>query len=218
MITIAMAGQTLTLAGLVGILRVTGKFNIFIQAHTGDDLILQLQQAATLPDICIIGAKPEGINALAVAEQIHKKWSGLKTIVLTSLDRPVSLMFMKQCGVKAYVIPTCCEEDFIETIDLVAHGYCYYPPHLALQLDELVKNRKRNRNGHLFSPKELTVISLLCGQHTPKEIAYATGGKLSTVNTNLNRIKQKLQVSTNQELLVLLQDAGLDMTRTATCR
>ncbi|PQJ12679.1 hypothetical protein CJD36_002745 [Flavipsychrobacter stenotrophus] len=89
MTIIAMACQALTLAGIAGLLEASGIYKIAIRSSSGNDLIQQLQQSTTLPDLCIIGARPEGIDGYNTMQQINTRWPQLKTIVLTSLQSPV---------------------------------------------------------------------------------------------------------------------------------
>ena len=105
MITIAMAGQALMLAGIARLIESSGTCKIDIRAVSGNDLIAQLHKTAELPDICIIGAKPEGIDGYNTMQKISAQWPGLKTIVLTSLNSPMALMLMMHYGAQG--LPAC---------------------------------------------------------------------------------------------------------------
>lgn len=213
MITVAMACQALTLAGIAGLLEASGIYKIGIRSSSGNDLIKQLQQSHTLPDLCIIGARPEGIDGYNTMQQIRTYWPQLKTVVLTSLHSPVALMLMMHYGAQGYTSLSTREELLLENLALVHDGYSCYPQDLSRQLNAMLKDRKRRQGICIFSQKELEVMHLLCRHYAIKQIAGELNVCECTINIHLKHLYEKLTVSNKQELLACLYEAGFDMSK-----
>lgn len=215
MITIAMACHALTLAGIGGLIEASGIYKIDIRSSSGHDLINQLQHSPSLPDLCIIGAKPEGIDGYHTMQQIAARWPQLKTIVLTSLQSPVSLMLMMHYGAQGYTSLSSGKEMLMENLALINEGYSCYPHDLTLQLNAMLKMRKRRHGISIFSQKELEIIYLLCKQYATKQIASELKVSECTVNVHLKSLFEKLEVTNKHELMACLYDAGFDIAKKA---
>ncbi|MBS1689330.1 MAG: response regulator transcription factor [Bacteroidetes bacterium] len=87
---------------LCAILRCIG-FSIHTAAEHGAVLLAQLQQAATLPHICLLDINMPIMDGIATAKAIRQQWTQIKLIAHSMNAEPATIAAMLQAGADAYI-------------------------------------------------------------------------------------------------------------------
>lgn len=87
---------------LCAILRCIG-FSVHISAPQGAALIEALQQAATLPHICLLDINMPVMDGIATARHIRQQWPQIKLIAHSMNTEPATVAAMLQAGADAYI-------------------------------------------------------------------------------------------------------------------
>ena len=82
-ITLAVVDDhALVREGMCGMLMLMG-FKVIIQAEHGQDLLTQLTDASTLPDVCLLDINMPVMNGMETTIAMKRQWPGIKIVGYT---------------------------------------------------------------------------------------------------------------------------------------
>ena len=111
-------------------------------------------------------------------------------------------------GARAFLNKRRAIHELIDAIRMVRKGHRYVTPDLARYLVQHNVDVEE-APGKIFSPREREVIRHLARGHRAVDIALAMSVSASTVNTYVQRIKEKLGVRSVVEIVEFARDNGL---------
>ena len=153
-------------------------------------------------DIAIFDLSLNGETAFAMMTAMRYLLPDVYMIVYSMHDSPLFVENALKIGVNAYVTKADPVETLIDAITGVLAGRQYIGPTLVKTLEERIFNQSGYENSlkHL-SEREMEVLTLLGRGFGNVEIAQQLSVTTRTVETYLARLREKLGLNNNRELI-----------------
>ncbi len=197
MIQIALADdEGLFLDTLSFMLQRINDFNIAFTATNGRELIDQLGQQDSLPDVVVTDLKMPSLNGVEATKIIKDLYPDLSVIALSSYNTDVFISNMLGVGASSYLVKNTTPALVELTIrEVVSKGFYYDKNVLRILHDNSQDgNYKRSTlDDNLLSPREMDVLQLICEQFTTTEIADKLYLSKRTVDGHRNNLLIKTQ-------------------------
>lgn len=180
--------------GISFLLQREENIEVLFEASNGEELISNLNNSDTNPDIIIMDLKMPVLNGVEATKVIRKFFPDIKIIALTSYDTRSFVINMIQVGAVAYLVKNTTPADLINTINEVAKkGFFYNEKILKTIQDTMLpsKNSRINLESGFLSPREIEVLQLICNQKTTAEIAEELFLSPRTVEGHRNNLLLK---------------------------
>ena len=198
-INIALADdELLFLQGLKAILGNEEHINILFDAKDGEELIQQLQDTKTLPEIVVTDLKMPNLNGVEVTKIIHKEFPEIKVIALTSYFSKPFILNMISIGAVAYLAKNSTPALMIKTIEEVYEKGFYYDGKVMQYVHESITNPKDKKikstfDTNYFTKREIEVLELICKQYTTVDIGEKLFISPRTVEGHRNNLLLKTE-------------------------
>jgi len=198
-INIALADdELLFLQGLKAILGNEEHINILFDAKDGEELIQQLRDAKTLPEIVVTDLKMPNLNGVEVTKIIHKEFPKIKVIALTSYFSKPFILNMISIGAVAYLAKNSTPALMIKTIEEVYEKGFYYDGKVMQYVHESITNPKDKKikstfDTNYFTKREIEVLELICKQYTTVDIGEKLFISPRTVEGHRNNLLLKTE-------------------------
>ncbi|WP_055442714.1 response regulator transcription factor [Lacinutrix himadriensis] len=207
-INIALADdELLFLQGLKAILGNEENINILFTAQDGEDLVKQLREAKTLPEIVVTDLKMPNLNGVEVTKIIHKEFPDIKVIALTSYFSKPFILNMISIGAVAYLAKNSTPALMIKTIEEVYDKGFYYDGKVMQYVHESItnpkdKNTKSTFDTNYFTKREIEVLELICKQYTTNDIGETLFISPRTVEGHRNNLLLKTEAKNVAGLVI----------------
>ncbi|QRM88378.1 response regulator [Lacinutrix sp. WUR7] len=207
-INIALADdELLFLQGLKAILGNEENINILFTAQDGEDLVQQLREAKTLPEIVVTDLKMPNLNGVEVTKIIHKEFPDIKVIALTSYFSKPFILNMISIGAVAYLAKNSTPALMIKTIEEVYDKGFYYDGKVMQYVHESItnpkdKNTKSTFDTNYFTKREIEVLELICKQYTTNDIGETLFISPRTVEGHRNNLLLKTEAKNVAGLVI----------------
>jgi DNA-binding NarL/FixJ family response regulator len=189
--------------GLVKIIAQQESFTLVGQASDGE---AALERMRTLhPDVSVLDVEMPRMSGIEVAERVHTE--GIPTdIVLLTMHNDASLLNAAlDLGVRGYLLKDSVIDEFLQCLTAVARGQYY----ISAAMSHLLVERKKRMSALLqatpalarLTPAERSILKLLAGNLTSKEIAAKLCVSTRTIENHRLRMGQKLGLSGHNKLL-----------------
>lgn len=160
--------------GIYFLLQREKNIEVVFEASTGDELITYLKNATSYPDIVLMDLKMPGLNGVEATKIIHKEFSDIKVIALTSYNTKSFIANMIDVGAVSYLVKSASPQEMIETINEVAKKGFFYNEMVLDVIEENILSSKATKS--LFDEEFLTnrereVLTMICQQMTTIEIS-----------------------------------------------
>ncbi|SNR66416.1 response regulator transcription factor [Flavobacterium sp. ov086] len=202
--------------GISFLLQREDNIEIVFEASNGEDLISQLEEIETKPDIIIMDLKMPVLNGVEATKIIRKLFPEIKIVALTSYDTKSFIANMIQVGAVAYLIKSTTPKDLIRTINEVHRKGFHYNENVLKTIQETIvssKNTKGNLETSFLSPREIEILQLICQQKTTSEIAEYLYLSPRTVEGHRNNLLLKTESRNIAGLVVYaIQNEIADLT------
>lgn len=198
-INIALADdELLFLQGLKAILGNEEHINILFDAKDGEELIQQLRDTKTLPEIVVTDLKMPNLNGVEVTKIIHKEFPKIKVIALTSYFSKPFILNMISIGAVAYLAKNSTPALMIKTIEEVYEKGFYYDGKVMQYVHESITNPKDKKikstfDTNYFTKREIEVLELICKQYTTVDIGEKLFISPRTVEGHRNNLLLKTE-------------------------
>lgn len=167
-----------------GLARLLAEAGIEVVGAVGDGEEGVRLAAERGPDLVLWDlAMPNG--GVAGLARLRTAVPGCRVLVITALDDPWLAAEVARAGADGFLAKCSSPDDLIETIRDCVHGRCRLPPPPAL------------------TPREEEVFALLSQGFPNREMARHLGISVKTVESHLERLKEKLGCGSTSELRAL---------------
>ena len=193
----------LVLDGLISRLERSNQIEVVGQASNGQDAIKVVEQV--MPDVVLMDINMPVMNGIEAAEIFKEKFNSVKLLVLSMHDDREYVMNMAQAGAKGYVLKSASADEMLMAIKAVHMGGVYFSPSIA----KILTTQAKGPQDEALSHREQTVLGLLAGGMSNKEMARELDISVRTIETHRRNIKVKLDISTTPGLVRYAIDNGL---------
>ncbi len=161
--------------GIYFLLQREKNIEVVFEASNGSEVIDYLKKCDVLPDIVLMDLKMPGINGVEATKIIHKEFSDVKIIALTSYNTKSFIANMIHVGAVSYLVKSASPSEMIQTINEVAiKGFYYNDIVLQVIEDNILSNSDLNKSSldsEILTNREREVLTMICQQLNANEIA-----------------------------------------------
>ncbi|MEO8353019.1 MAG: response regulator transcription factor [Chthoniobacteraceae bacterium] len=165
-----------------------------------------LQGASELqPDLALVDLSLPDAHGLQLIKQLRELHPNLRLLVFSMHDENVYGERALRAGADGYVMKNASVKSVVEAIRTVLAGEIAVSPALSARLLQNATGRKPLNHGSslvdILSDRELEVFQAIGHGNSTKEIAARLDRSVKTIETHRLRIKQKLNIRSNGQLI-----------------
>jgi len=160
-------------------------------------------------DLGIVDMSMPGMNGLELLAALRAQGQRMPLLMLSMHAEEAYAMRAFKAGATGYITKDQAGEQLVQAVQTLAAGGLYATPALARQL-------RLNEHGGVeplphasLSPRELQVLRQLAAGDTPTQAASALGLTEALVRAAEQRVLEKLQLGSLQQVMVYAQTHGL---------
>lgn len=161
--------------GLALILESFPSLNLLHTAVNGQDLLKQIEETKTLPDVILLDIDMPKLNGFDTCIEIRKRYKEVGVIFLTSHISNQFIQHAVKVGGHGYLSKNSDVDEILEAINEVREKGYYYNDlfHIDLVKDLLSKGNVKQDFPKVvdLTPREIDFLRLLCKEMTDAEIA-----------------------------------------------
>jgi len=192
--------QTLTRIGMRAVIATADDMNLAAEAATaaeGLELFRRLR-----PDVAILSLRMPESCAIDDLDNYFIEDPRANVIVLADHAGDTEIKRALTKGVRGYICKDIAPEDLLTAIRTVSRGRKYIPPDIAGILSEHIGQED-------LTPTEETVLRMIVGGMSNKEIGFALDISENTVKTHVRNLFGKIGVSDRTSAATLAIKRGL---------
>src|SRR3954469_11053245 len=186
--------------GVAAIINQHADLKIVAEASNGHEAIAAFEKHT--PDVALLDLRMPDMDGIEVIRFIRAKKGEARIIVLTTFDAEEDVASAMRAGARGYLLKDCPRKDLVEAVRAVHSGSTWIAPPVGSRLVEQMSR-------HHLTPRELQALRLLAEGKSNKEIAGALDIAEGTTKIHLNKLFQKLGVSSRTEALAEAVKRGL---------
>ncbi len=156
------------------------------------------------PDVAVIDLSLKRGSGLDLIKDIHARQQHTRTLVLSMHEEMHDVERALRAGARGYVMKRESTGQIVHAIRQVHEGRIFAAPEVLAKLAERMVSREpfdEDNAAEALSDREIEVFRRLGEGHSTRRIADELGVSQKTVQTYCGRIKEKLGLSDNNELL-----------------
>jgi DNA-binding NarL/FixJ family response regulator len=166
------------------------------------------------PDVVLMDIRMPVMDGIAATRIIVRESIPTKVLVLTTYDLDTLVYAALDAGAAGFLLKATPPDRLVAGIHTVADGEALLAPSLTRRLIEEHVHRPPPHGGvperlHGLTERELEVFTLIARGLSNDEIAAALVVSQSTIKTHVNRVLNKLALTTRVQAVVLAYETGL---------
>lgn len=191
-IRIALADdQALVRQGLKALLGGFAELIITVEAADGEALLAAL--ASTPVDVVVSDIRMPGVDGIDALKALRARGDATPVILLTTFDDSDLLLRAVEAGAQGFLLKDASPEDLRDAIAQVARGDTLLQPVSTDPVRERFAFRDQGKPRGTFTEREVSILRLLAGGYSNKEIARTLFLAEGTVKNYVSEILDKLE-------------------------
>jgi DNA-binding NarL/FixJ family response regulator len=154
----------------------------------------------TPPDVILLDVQLPGLDGIAALATFKRQVPQARVIILTVFDDADKIFRAVCSGASGYILKSSGIDQIGEAIRQVMDGGAPMTPEIArkvLDAFAMIEPAQAGTDDYHLTEREREILRLLADGLVKKEIATALGISVHTVSTHMQRVYDKLHVSTN---------------------
>ncbi len=181
--------QALVREGIKALLRDFG-IEVVLEASDGQSI---LQRPADLAlDVIVSDVRMPGLDGVALTRALRERGDSTPVVLLTTFDDSELMLAAVQAGAQAFLLKDASPEDLRDAIRSAAQGENWLAPVSTDPVRERFSFRDREPPQSTFSDREVSILRLMAGGYSNKEIARSLFLAEGTVKNYVSDILTKL--------------------------
>lgn len=169
------------------------------EAENGNELFQLLDEET--PDILILDISMPGKNGLELLKQINSLYPKLPVLILSIHPEDRFAIRALKAGAYGYLNKACISDDLIKAIrKITTEKRKYITNEVADELASQVDINNSVPRHEELSDREFQVLCMIAAGNKVKEIADELSLNTQTIHTYRNRIKEKMNLTSNVEM------------------
>jgi DNA-binding NarL/FixJ family response regulator len=189
--------------GLVKTIERDKTFTVIGQAGDGAEALKLITELR--PDLAVLDVSMPVMDGIEVARNVHQQALPTEIIFLTMYKDQQYFNAALNLGVRGYIIKDSVAAELISCLKAVTEGQYYISPVISHLLIERNKKAESLMSSvpslDKLTPAERSILKLLAGNHTSREIAEKLFVSVRTVENHRTHICQKLGIKGHNKLL-----------------
>lgn len=182
--------QALVRSGLRALLADFPQVEVQLEAEDGDSLLQQLAERSV--DVILSDIRMPGLNGLELLRQLRAEGNPTPVILLTTFDEDDLALQAAEAGAQGFLLKDASPEDLLEAIQRVAGGETLLAPVPTDPVRARYAYRDQSPPSDTFNQREVSILRLLAGGYSNKEIARSIHLSEGTVKNYVSEILDKL--------------------------
>lgn len=177
------------------------------ESESAEDGLQQLESLET--DILILDLGLPEMNGIEMAQEVKRRWPGIKIIILTSHNQPEEVIAALGAGAQAYVLKDIKPQRLVQVIETVYEGAAWLDPAIAsivlfslsgqgVEGAKVVSQKSASAENTLISDlteREREVLQLIVKGKNNQEISDTLHISIHTTKAHVGSILGKLCVN-----------------------
>jgi len=190
-IRVALADdQALVRSGLTALLQDFPGITLVAQAGDGQALLEAL--AGTPADVILSDIRMPGLDGFGLVRTLRARGDATPVVLLTTFDEDGLPLAAADAGAQGFLLKDASPEDLVEAITRVAAGETLLAPVPTDPVRARYAYRDQSAPTDTFTDREVSILRLLAGGYSNKEIARAVFLSEGTVKNYVSDILDKL--------------------------
>lgn len=182
--------QALVRMGLKALLSSFENLLVVIEAENGEQLLQALPGNSV--DVILSDIRMPGMDGFALIKNLREQNIVTPVILLTTFDEPDFPLHAAAVGAKGFLLKDASPEDLVDAIERVAKGETLFAPISTTPVRARYAYRDTVEPTDTFNDREISILRLLAGGYSNKEIAKAVFLSEGTVKNYVSDILDKL--------------------------
>lgn len=190
-IKVALADdQALVRSGLTALLAAFGELELVAEAGDGEALLAAV--AETPADVILSDIRMPGLDGFGLVRTLRERGDGTPVVLLTTFDEDSLALAAAEAGAQGFLLKDASPEDLFEAITRVARGETLLAPVSTDPVRARYAYRDRSEPTDTFNEREVSILRLIAGGYSNREIAKAVFLSEGTVKNYVSEILDKL--------------------------
>lgn len=151
--------------------------------------------------LLVLDISMEGKNSLDFLHDWHKKYPKLPIIILSMHEERPFIIQSYRNGAMAYLTKEKTPNELIEAIETIMNGKCYINKEMGEHFATYLQQGSEDKIHEHLSSREYEIFICLASAFTVTEVAKSLNISVKTVSTHRKNILEKMQMSSNNELM-----------------
>ena len=182
--------QALVRSGLRALLADFPQVRVELEAEDGEALLARLSEQSV--DVILSDIRMPGTGGLDVVRRLRADHCTTPVILLTTFDEDDLALQAAESGAQGFLLKDASPEDLLEAIQRVARGETLLAPVATDPVRARYAYRDQNPPSDTFNEREVSILRLLAGGYSNKEIARSIHLSEGTVKNYVSEILDKL--------------------------
>ncbi|HEX4854303.1 response regulator transcription factor [Arenimonas sp.] len=182
--------QALVRSGLKALL--SGFDTVAVVLEAGDGQALLDALVATPVDVVLSDIRMPGLDGFGLVQALRARGDATPVVLLTTFDEEALPLRAAAAGAQGFLLKDASPEDLLEAITRVAAGETLLAPVSTDPVRARYAYRDQAAPTDTFSEREVSILRLLAGGYSNKEIARAVFLSEGTVKNYVSDILDKL--------------------------
>ena len=152
-------------------------------------------------DVLVLDINLPDKNGLDLLKELLATHKNLKVLMLSMHPERMYAIRALKLGAAGYLTKSAASTELIKAIERIWKGGHYVNEKLADYLAVEIKSKPSDSPHEKLSDREFQVLLLIGSGKAPKDISKSLSVSQSTINTYRLRILEKMNLSSNQELI-----------------
>ncbi len=158
------------------------------------------------PDVAIMDISMPNIDGIEATRQIKAKYPKVAILILSAYDDDQFVFSLLEAGAAGYLLKSVRGNELVNAIREVSAGESVLHPTIARKVlnrfTHMTSETQKQKTLNILTEREIEVLQLAAQGSSNQQIADSLYLSLRTVQSHLNHIFNKLQVSSRTEAVV----------------
>lgn len=186
------------------------EFKVVGEASNGEEAVKLASELR--PDVILMDISMPGLNGIEATKQIKAICPSVAVLILSAYDDEQYIFSVLSAGAAGYLLKDVGVADLVEAIRTVYRGDSVLYPTIAKKVLQRFRSDRedgiREQPGELLSERESTVLKLAAKGLSNNAIAHELHLSVSTIESHLRSIFNKLGVGSRTEAVIEAMKRG----------
>ena len=186
------------------------EFKVVGEASNGEEAVKLASELR--PDVILMDISMPGLNGIEATKQIKAICPSVAVLILSAYDDEQYIFSVLSAGAAGYLLKDVGVADLVEAIRTVYRGDSVLYPTIAKKVLQRFRSDRedgiREQPGELLSERESTVLKLAAKGLSNNAIAHELHLSISTIESHLRSIFNKLGVGSRTEAVIEAMKRG----------
>lgn len=163
------------------------------------------------PDLVIMDIGMQELNGIDAASQMARELPGTRVLILSSYNDERNVQRAVRAGVAGYLVKTSLSSELAAAVSAIRRGETYLSPAISGHVMSGMSRQASTGETRLeaLSPRQREVLQMLAEGRATKEIAFALGLSVKTIETHRSAIMERLGIGDLPGLVLFALEHGL---------